>query len=292
MTIIPAKKKTSIVPDSKGDTFKKALTVKQSGVKTLATKIDQPPKAANASAKRQSCTNHLLLSFKKNLNKILARNGIPALHYGRQKWVSERYSVSTSGARKWLKGECLPDWEHITLIADDNNVSIDELLGRKPFTSSGKSLTIPVKGESSSDNFGVIGDVTFEEGLIKTAMRMQHNGVELHVVSTDCMAPSINEGDIAFVDTEITKLKDNRIYLLSVNGRVLYRRVMYQMDGSVILSCENANYPSQIVKAKDILTDDHGTEKSPIKVVGEVVWIIKRISSQSVPVITIDSAEE
>jgi len=167
-------------------------------------------------------------------------------------------------------------------------VSIDELVGRKPFSSGGRSYTLPVKGEVEGGNLGVIGDVSFEEGLIKTAMRMQHNGVELHVISTDCMAPDINENDVAFVDTEITKLKDNRIYLFSVKGRVLYRRVMYQIDGTVVLSCGNPNYQSQIVKAEDIFSDDHGTEDSPIRVVGEVVWIIKRISSQNVPVITLN----
>lgn len=72
-------------------------------------------------------------AFSARLNELCDENGIPPKGKNRQKTVGSRFSVSQEGARKWLEGEGLPQFEKCIEIAVDFKVCLDWLMtGRGP----------------------------------------------------------------------------------------------------------------------------------------------------------------
>jgi transcriptional regulator with XRE-family HTH domain len=220
--------------------------------------------------------------FAKSFNAALDDKNIPVLHYGRQKWVADRFGVSKSAARKWVTGDGLPDLEKIVMIADDLGQSIDAMLGRIPSaTAKRPTVAIPIQTESNDLQVAdqIFGGIVFDEGVLETTMRMRKNGVEMHVISTDSMSPSLNIGDIALIDTEARKLTDNRLYMFSTKDRILIRRVMWNLDDTVKLMCSNPNYPEITLNLSDIDTGDGVNENHVLKMMGEIAWVIKKMNS-------------
>lgn len=232
----------------------------------------------------------VLASFKKAFNLALDFKDAPKLHYGRQKWVHERYSVSISAARKWVSGKSLPDIDNLILISDDLGVSIDELVGRKTVESSSsrkktslvqkKTISIPLrafeKAGTNAKSDVAMGEIEFDKEIMASALRMRQNGIELSLIGSDSMAPDINNGDIAFVDTMTKRLEDNKIYLFEASDRHLIRRVILNLDGTVQLICANSKYANHTVDMNQILIGDGDNKDYVLKLIGEVPWTIKR----------------
>lgn len=246
--------------------------------------IDMPPATSRRKRTPKSMTKKSVLdAFKKAFNLALDAKDAPKLHYGRQKWVHERYTISVSAARKWVSGKSLPDIDNLILLSDDLGISLDELIGRKTFESlatNKKTVTIPLRAfekmgpSAKSDAF--FGEIELDEQIMVSTLRMRQNGIELSLIASDSMSPDINNGDIAFVDTMTTRLEDNKIYLFEASDRNLIRRVILNLDGTVQLLCANTKYPSHVMKLNQILIGEGDPSSHLLKLVGEVPWTIKR----------------
>lgn len=235
--------------------------------------------------------NHIFDTFRENFNIALDTAGFPALHYGRQVEVASRFGISTSAARKWVMGECIPDWANLILIADTLGVSVDSLLGRGTSNELTSMVSIPigVVDQQSSVNSEWIkqkSNVQFEADWLESGMRLKHNNLQLMVVTGDSMSPTLDGNDIVFVDTESVKnldeFEDNAIYLFKHKGRPLLRRVQVNFDETFGLNCDNAKFPSSVVPKTSIhlITpgDGNTAESSKLYLIGRVQWAIKRVS--------------
>ncbi len=78
----------------------------------------------------------------------------------------------------------------------------------------------------------------------------------------DSMAPTLNSGDVLLIDTGVTEVRIDGIYVLRAHGRLFVKRVRQRMDGNFEISSDNPTH-----KTVDVLNGDH-----EVSVVGRVVW--------------------
>lgn len=235
---------------------------------------------------KNKSNKEILESFKINFNVALDNIGMAKLHYGRQRDVANRYKVSTSAARKWVTGECLPDVDHMIMIADDLKLSLDQLVGRtsSAFFVQKNNISLPVMAQTiDDDNLSrpntAHGEVLINSEFLSSSMRIKQNGLELYVISTDSMAPSLNIGDVAFVDTKINKLNDGVTYMLIADSRILIRRVSLGMHDEVTLCSSNPIYPNICLKYDDFYFDKlNQMNSNKVLVVGSIPWSIKKFA--------------
>lgn len=78
----------------------------------------------------------------------------------------------------------------------------------------------------------------------------------------DSMAPTLNSGDVLLVDTGVTDVKIDGIYVLRAHERLFVKRVRQRLDGRYEISSDNPTH-----KTVDILNGDH-----EVSVAGRVLW--------------------
>lgn len=240
-----------------------------------AARNSKPASAARTSTDSAK-TAPIRTIFTKVLNARLDHIGCPPLHFGRQKWLADRFGVSDSAARKWLNGDNFPEPETLVAIADDLGLSLDELFGRAP----GIPVLSATTPQELSASGGAFGTIAIDPGTLQHTMQMQLEGLGTLVVPTDSMAPNINRGDIAFVDTNATLIEDNKVYLLGARDRLWIRRCFVAIDGTVELLSDNDSFPPVTISLSDISTrSDSKAAKAakPVNLIGEIPWVIKRV---------------
>jgi hypothetical protein len=68
----------------------------------------------------------------------------------------------------------------------------------------------------------------------------------------ESMAGVVANGDVLLVDTSITDINADGLYLLGMgDSNVVTRLVVRQLDGSIVVKASNPNFPASIIKAKD-----------------------------------------
>lgn len=70
--------------------------------------------------------------------------------------------------------------------------------------------------------------------------------------SGDSMAPTIQDGDILFVDITRNAFEAEGIYILDWNGRLLTKRLVAQSDGRLAIISDNKSYDPEYVNEKNI----------------------------------------
>lgn len=232
-------------------------------------------------------------TFAKNLNAALDAAGYPDLHYGRQVEVGKAFGISTSAARKWVMGDCLPDHENLILIADKLNIGLDALFGRAPRLSSEPMVSIPVGAAHAfspgSKNDGpwldYLSTIQMEASWLETGMRLKHDDLSLMMVTGDNMSPTLSEGDVVFVDAapdlDIMDVEDNGIYLLMAQGKPQLRRILLGLDDSVTLTSDNKHFPP-ITVPLIAFRRSNKTGAPKLSIIGRVPWCVHRVSRAAI----------
>src|SRR5690625_373195 len=73
-------------------------------------------------------------------------------------------------------------------------------------------------------------------------------------VSGDSMSPTINDGDLVFVDTNVTSYQTNGIYVIIWHGRLLIKRLRASLSsGKIEIASDNeAAYPTESVTMEEL----------------------------------------
>ena len=79
----------------------------------------------------------------------------------------------------------------------------------------------------------------------------------------DSMSPTFNDGDILLVDTGISTVKADGVYVLEAHQRLFIKRVRQRLDSAYEISSDNPT-----VKTSDVLNGDH-----QVSIKGRVVWV-------------------
>lgn len=78
----------------------------------------------------------------------------------------------------------------------------------------------------------------------------------LRIVSVggDSMAPTLNDGDLVFVDTSVTSFEREGIYVLMFDGRLLIKRIRANLSSRLVEICSDNDraYPVQTVHPAEL----------------------------------------
>ncbi|MDA3978526.1 XRE family transcriptional regulator [Gallibacterium sp. AGMB14963] len=123
-----------------------------------------------------------------------------------------------------------------------------------------------INGITNQDYPDIIQSIYFsKQGLIEIVGKKSTDNVYLITVPTDSMAPTINKGDLVFVDTKIDYYDTEGIYIFSLNGDLYIKRLMRLPTNVYKAISDNKLYP-----AFDISDDLFNTAK----IVGKFIRVL------------------
>lgn len=90
-------------------------------------------------------------------------------------------------------------------------------------------------------------------------------------VKGDSMQPSLDDGDLVLIRTDVESIKSGAIYAIRIDNSLLVKRLRLKANGNVEVVSDNPSYSTDELKAAEIrqMIRDGGT---PAKIIGRVVW--------------------
>ncbi|WP_424404780.1 XRE family transcriptional regulator [Pasteurella sp. PK-2025] len=99
-------------------------------------------------------------------------------------------------------------------------------------------------GFSNADYPDIIRSIYFSEtGLLEIVGKKTTQGLYLINVPTDSMSPTINKGDIVFVDVSINAYVGEGVYVFDLNGETYIKRLQRIPTGVIRALSDNPLYP-------------------------------------------------
>lgn len=203
-----------------------------------------------------------------------------------QREYARRVGVSETTIRSYLSGETYPGLDKIASLAMVGGVEPIWLAsGVSPFAEEGaaKSLMLPAGKYHlipRQDVKAAAGDAVllpakeivdyalFETEFLRRELGVDPKNLVLIQAKGDSMEPTIRDGDLLLVDWSQAYEADNAIYVLNVDGRIMVKRLQFQLDGTIEVLSDNPKYTPQTVTPQ---TNDL------FRLVGRVVWSGGRI---------------
>lgn len=166
----------------------------------------------------------------------------------------------------------MPSLSALIAIADTAGVPIGWLARGEGATASPQSdlVLLPHFPTQPSAGGGAVaaseteadGTVAFSAGWLRL---IGVNPRRAHVLTAkgDSMEPTIRDGDLLIVDRSIDRVVDAGIYVVTVGGMVVVKRVQVNRDGTLILRSDNGRYHDEVIPADELYT---------ITIEGRVCW--------------------
>ncbi|MFT8921696.1 S24 family peptidase [Acetobacter sp.] len=90
-------------------------------------------------------------------------------------------------------------------------------------------------------------------------------------VKGDSMQPSLDDGDLVLIRTDVESIKSGAIYAIRIDHSLLVKRLRLKANGNVEVVSDNPSYSTDELKASEIrqMIHDGG---APAKIIGRVVW--------------------
>lgn len=201
---------------------------------------------------------------------------------------AKRCEIPEATMRGYFNGK-IPSADKLLVIADAAQISIEWLVsGREP---KGKDATQAAFGGSTSnipDHFTLVprldiqasagnGSVVYTEEPIdllafqESWLRDRNINPRFARVLTakgDSMEPTIRDGDVLLVDTSITSVHDNAIYIVVYNGHTLVKRINMIRNGSLTIISDNDRHPPEDVPLSEV---------PDLHIAGRVMWFGRSI---------------
>lgn len=108
-------------------------------------------------------------------------------------------------------------------------------------------------GGEPVDYPAVLGHIDVAEGWARKRLGHNLDGVRALPVAGDSMSPTINEGDLAFVDTRCTRFEAEGIYVIVFNNALLIKRLSADLTTRRIeVKSDNEQHKTQLVTEDDL----------------------------------------
>lgn len=192
------------------------------------------------------------MSIKKRLEQMIAEKG------WNQTDLAFKLGITPQAVQQWLRNEkpTTPSQARLRKISEisgypihwfsmsDDEIKKDEFLISNM---SGKSdpihlyqidlLDVNAKagigGCINNEYPDIIQSIYFsKDGLLEIVGRKTNNGLYMITVPTDSMSPTIDKGDVVFIDTNVTSYSGEGIYIFAVDNEVYIKRLQ-RVPGSI-----------------------------------------------------------
>jgi phage repressor protein C with HTH and peptisase S24 domain len=183
--------------------------------------------------------------------------------------------VSKRSIIRYEKEERLPDAEVIARICTRYEVDpIWFMTGKK---SMGLNYVyIPRYDLNASAGPGSFVDLEPEPDIIavnrdwlRRELQVNPADVSMMDVRGDSMQPTMMDGDVLLVTSQIDSIRDG-IYVLRMDGLLIVKRLQRQPKGCVMVASDNPAYPPFTVDLHDESTD--------FAILGRVVWVGRKLN--------------
>jgi phage repressor protein C with HTH and peptisase S24 domain len=200
---------------------------------------------------------------------------------GSRKNAAALVGVTYETLGNYVSGAAKPSFRVIARLAGLSGVSLDWLATgeepkrrhQQPVSAQGLAndfVLIPRYDVAASAGAGAIIEsdrlvdfLAFKKDWIRRTLALDPQRLAVISAEGDSMRPTIAEGDVLLVDTNITHVRDSAIYVLQLSGVLLVKRVRIRLDGGVDVISDNPAYPVESVAQRDL---DH------LEIAGRVVW--------------------
>ncbi|MBE6454706.1 MAG: S24 family peptidase [Alphaproteobacteria bacterium] len=126
----------------------------------------------------------------------------------------------------------------------------------------------PNKGRFEKVKNNIVGQEFMTSDVVKMYTSSDPRNIKIIKVSGEAMAPTINHGDIVWLDMSYSTPVSDGVYIINTAGDVVIRRLQINpFDNSIEVSADNKAY-----KAFNI------TDYKSLNICGKVVFISRRMS--------------
>ena len=157
------------------------------------------------------------------------------------------------------------------LLDIDERVLRDAGAAPAPRTPQGESFElVPIMDISASagngsfaDGESILGYQPFREQQISRLTNANYDSLAVILVRGDSMEPTLSNQDQVLVDTSVTKISTDGIYIIALEDDLLVKRCKVDLNTrDVLVISDNEKYPM-----------DRVTKRSKLDVKGRVIWI-------------------
>jgi len=170
---------------------------------------------------------------------------------------SKRSGVSDTSLRSYLKGS-IPGIDKVVMIAKTAGVNVEWLV-----TGEGEQLAeadrgddfayVPVLDVAASAGTGLLVSeetvqevIGFDSHWLRSQLHTSPKELSIITVQGDSMAPTLLDGDLIFVDHQVTDWRDG-IYVFQMDGDLLIKRLQRLPGGTVSVISDNPKFPPFVV---------------------------------------------
>ena len=202
----------------------------------------------------------------------------------RDEWA-QRLGVSKTTIANYERGDRMPEGEFLEILAKEVGADLNWLFGRSsavgdghagiPASVAAEFAFLPRYSVSASAGGGLVA--LDEQEIERIAFRqdwLHELGIDarqagLLTATGDSMDPTIPDGALMLIDRRQGEpVRSGYIYVLVLDGELLVKRLMRNIDGTIDLISDNALYPVQRV---------HQGEFDGLRVAGRVFWVGRRL---------------
>ncbi|MEW6562738.1 MAG: helix-turn-helix transcriptional regulator [Pseudomonadota bacterium] len=114
----------------------------------------------------------------------------------------------------------------------------------------------------------IVDYLAFKDDWVRNTLGVPQKELALISVKGDSMEPTLSNEDLILIDMRKSRVEDNAIYVLQLDGTLLVKRIQRKLDGSLHVMSDNARYQPEIVNAD---------RSGDLHVLGRVVWSGRRM---------------
>ena len=182
--------------------------------------------------------------------------------------AAEVAGVTPEHLASYIAGRAKPPFELVARLAAAKTVSLDWLAsGDGPREADGEQpdgfVMIPIARDADADAEAPGDPVLFSTGFLHGLGAADFDRLRIVVQRGAANEPVIRDGEAMLVDTTVTRIADDGLYVFPRDGKYLARFVETFVDRRVALKPRNTEYGTQTLSA-----DDAGR----LQIFGRVCW--------------------
>lgn len=182
---------------------------------------------------------------------------------------AEKCGVSEGALRSYLKGDTTPDLDTLHAIADVGGCTLAWLAAGQGQMKRGEGLAvIPAAAQSeyiqvpryeiaASAGGGavvqseqIVDYLTFKAEWLRMSLGLSPAQAAVISVVGDSMEPYLSDGDLILVDTSVTRIENDSIYVIQSGDSLLVKRIQRKLDGTVIVKSDNERYEPEVFRGE------------------------------------------